>query len=304
MIERRVLPDRSNDEVVAALLEELAAGFAASRWAIIVTTGGLHRLHVGAAVRHTAYLMREIQAAVNRGDELVARILGRAQFEAFLIGLYLHHGGPDALEALAAGYHQALRSWAADIDQYNAKVTAARKAARKSNKRIRKANLNRDRHNTDHPEREPLPLLSLVPEPPLDLMDFNLEVPIGRADVVEAEGLPLREVVERLNRLFAEMGDPGGAVEVSYNYVFRALSTLGAHTTISVLDSYITGQDRNFIRVGNQMNAPPMGPGIAATAIVLTAFLGLTAMEPEADSGLLPSIVEVCAAARAGLPEK
>lgn len=285
-----------NPELAAALVAEIDAALAGNRWALRPTASGVLRLYAGASLVHTAHLMIEIQAAAEREEEVVARILGRAQFEAYLVGLYLHYGGKDALDALASDYRHSLDAWASDIDNYRAMVAADKKRISRRNRGIRRSNAHRTIHNLNYPDREPLQPIPEVRQPTFEPIDLDLSPPLLRWRHVPPAGLPLREVAERLNRLLREHGDGAAAMEVTYNYVYRSLSTFGAHTNVTVLDSYITDRERHFRRLSAKTTAPPMAGAVARGAIVLAAFLAEKVLEREADDGHLPIARAVCEA--------
>jgi hypothetical protein len=286
-----------NSDLAAALVAEIASALGRDRWAVRPTASGILRLYCGASLTHTANLMIQIQAAANREEEIVARILGRAQFEAYLIGLYLHYGGEEALDALASDYRHSLKAWAHDIDNYRAMVAAEKERISRRNERIRRANRHRTARNLKYPDCEPLELIPELAEPTFESIDLDLSAPLLRWSHVRPADLPLREVVGRLNRLLREDGDRAAAMELTYNYVYRSLSTFGAHTNVNVLDGYITGRERNFRRVSAKTTNPPMAGAVAGGAIVLCAFLAQSVLGHEADDGRLPIATAICEAA-------
>ena len=288
MVEIPAVEGESNDTTVARLVDEIDHAFSLDRWALLPTAGGTVRLYTGAGLRHTTYLMTEIHGAAARGADTIARILGRAQFEATLVTQYLHHGGETALDAIGADYHATLISWAADINQFNAMVAAEKRRIAKRNKAIRKSNTDRAAYNLKHPDGEQLELIAELPQPGFEPIDLDLTHPIYNASVIPPARLPLRGITQPLNALLRDKGDLAAAMEVSYNYVYRSLSTFGAHTNLSVLDSYITDRERNFLRLSERSTAPPMADAIEYTSIVLTAFLAMQILEPEVEHGLLP----------------
>ena len=180
--------------------------------------------------------------------------------------------------------------------QHKAILEAERRKAKKRNRAIRRANRNRATFNRAHPGEPQLELLPKVPVPSTQPVDLDLSPAIVIGGDFDPVRLPLREIATRLNPMLRRAGDASAAIEVSYNYVFRGLSTLGAHTNFWVIDGYISGRDRNFLRVADRPGVPPMLDEVAHTAIVLTAFLALTVLESEAEAGLLATAAEVWAA--------
>ncbi len=174
-------------------------------------------------------------------------------------------------------------------------VRASTKALRKRNRGIRRNNRDRLAHNDKHPDRPSLALNPELPLPEMQTIDFDLGPALLASEGFEAKALPLRELASR--PLLRTAGDGSAAAELSYNIVFRGLPTLGAHTNLWVVDSYITDRDRNFARVADSMQVSPMAPAVELGGIVLTAFLLLVVLEQEAEVGDLPMASTVAAAA-------
>lgn len=283
------------------LAAEVDAAFRSSRWAVPETTAGILKLYRGAALRHAIALLKDLLDCAKRDSEVAARILGRAHYEATIVGLYVHHGGMTALEQVGGDYVASLKQWQADMDAYNNSLRAALDRAHKRNRSIRRANANRTTFNIANPELPQLELLTEVRVAKQAPLDLDLQPVILAAGDFEPQRLPLRESASRLGRLLRDANDDTAAGEVSYNIVFRSLSTMGAHTNLWVLDAYIAERHKVLLRVGDRLGAKSLIPAITRAAVVLTAFLTLTVLADEADDGNLPTALKIWKDAEAGL---
>lgn len=270
-IPRPVTPAELSDGTVR-LLEEVNKTLAASRWAIL-DTGTEHikwLLYGAAALRHCCRLLYEMEVAAKTDQEFSVRLLGRAHLETWLIGLYIHYGGYEALARVAQDTRYGLEAMASDAAEFDKWLAAERKAARKSVRKVEQANSGIQRWNEENPDGRAKPLIELPHIPQLRPSDINFSDRIADFGSYEARSLPVSEVVDALTKLALEKGFGRENFRPLY-LIYRALSSIGTHPTLNVFDAYfIPG---NFIRVAP---VPINGSAIdttRATALHATAFL-------------------------------
>jgi hypothetical protein len=94
------------------LLAEVDTALCGSAFGILnnQTPGTIHRYYDAAALRHCCLLLRDIEICSEAGQEMTVRILGRVFMEAWLVALYIHFGGYEALRRVAqnTAHHVAL----------------------------------------------------------------------------------------------------------------------------------------------------------------------------------------------------
>jgi hypothetical protein len=269
---------------IGALIDEVDAAFAQDRWALLQTrtpAGSPHvseaaivRLHAGAGLRHCCALLSDINLARTEGRENLARLGARAHLESWLVAMYVHLGGIGALQAIDGSYQQELQRWNRSIVTYNSELKTERRKAAKKRRAVTKSNEDRLKHNELYPDREPLPLLPL-PAPPTAALN-EIDVTPALADIThgEARSLPLMEMIKHINRLLRDRGEPDPELQTVYDSAYRFLSMFGgAHTTLRVLDSYIIGRDRLFLRLAKEQTSSPMAWTLTNHAAMFTAHL-------------------------------
>lgn len=134
-------PEQLSDGTVR-LLAEVSEAFATSRWAIL-DRGSEHvtwLLYDGAALRHCCRLLYEMEIASAAGLELAVRLLARAHLEAWLVGLYVHYGGFEAVERVARDTRYSLEGTNNEVGQFDRWLTGEQKSARKRARKVQKAN--------------------------------------------------------------------------------------------------------------------------------------------------------------------
>jgi len=147
---------------VIDLLGEADEAFNSDRWAILDSRRqhATWLLYDGAALRHRGRLLYEIEVAAAACLELSVRMLGRAHMEAWLIGLYIHFGGYDALLKVAQDARHSLEGIELEARQFYEWLAAEKTAARKSGKKVAKTNSGIAQWNEKNPDAPPKPLLA------------------------------------------------------------------------------------------------------------------------------------------------
>ena len=143
------------------LVGEVDEAFSSDRWAI-VDSGREHAtwlLYDGAALRHCCRLLYEIEVAAAAGLELSVRMLGRAHMEAWLVALYIHFGGCEALLKVAQDARHSLEGIELEARQFDQRLAAEKTAARRSGRKVAKANSGIAQWNEKNPDVPPKPLL-------------------------------------------------------------------------------------------------------------------------------------------------
>jgi hypothetical protein len=269
-------PDTDLAGLVAELLVEVDAELDSDRYAFYRPAGPKVRAYQAASLRHCCELLAEIEAARIAGLELTMRALGRSHIEAFFVGLYLHLGGKEALDAMAGGYLANQRAQYNDLVRYNDRLRTQIRSARRRNKQIRRINAGLKIRYGDDAEQHLIPFVA-EPDRPLVTVLPVLETDPG--DAVE-QSLPLTEIMTRTERLLAERegGDP--SLAVIYALGFRGFSSVGTHTTLIMLEHYLPHNPlRAFIRSRRPMVPTMASSTVGHTSLHMTAALIRIAFE-------------------------
>jgi hypothetical protein len=163
---------------VIDLLDEVDEAFSSDRWAIL-DSGRRHAtwlLYDGAALRHCCRLLYEIEVAAAAGLELSVRMLGRAHMEAWLVALYIHFGGYEALLKVAQDARHSLEGIELEARQFDEWLAAQKTAARKSGRKVAKANSGIAQWNEKNPEVPAKPLLDEPYVSQLSSTNLDLEL--------------------------------------------------------------------------------------------------------------------------------
>jgi hypothetical protein len=258
---------------VSLLCAEIDTALSSDRWAFVRNWGVLSRAYAGAALRHCAVLLEEMDAARGAGREATVRVLLRAHVETWVIGMYLALGGDESLDAAAADYLATMNRWDRSLTAYNEKTRKARERAERRNARIRSDNEGKARWNASHPDLPPRPLVAEVPVPLRQPVEFDLAPALlGAQTDVPPKELKLSNVAARVDRLL-DAADDDLTVEAAYEVVYRALSTFATHATLPLLDSYLPRDQGYYIRVAREAGNQPVGESFSRNALVLTAML-------------------------------
>lgn len=270
-----IFPDDLSSDI-ARLLAEVDLELSSSRWSLLNT--GTDRVkwlaYSSAALRHCCRLLSEIEAGAQGGQELTVRVLGRVHLEAWLVALYIQLGGYEALTRFARDTRHNLTKLQASADQFDAQLKAERKDARKRRRKAEAANEGISRGNASNPNA-PKPLHDLPYVPQLEPFRLDLNDVIDEFGVHPAQGLPISEIVEALTKWGPERGFAQESLAPVY-VIYRFLSSVGAHTTMSVLEEYLATRKPNalFIKAAAAPNlGGPMTDAIRCSALYLTAAL-------------------------------
>jgi hypothetical protein len=193
---------------VIDLLDEVDEAFSSDRWAILDT--GRQRatwlLYDGAALRHCCRLLYEIEVAAAAGLELSVRMLGRAHMEAWLVALYIHFGGYEALLKVAQDARHSLEGIELEARQFDDWLAAEKTAARKSGRKVAKTNGGIAQWNEKNPDAHPKPLLDEPYVPQLSSTGLDLSSLIDGFGPHESQGLSMSEIVDTLTKWGPEKG--------------------------------------------------------------------------------------------------
>jgi hypothetical protein len=141
-------------------------------------------------------LLYEIEVAAAACLELSVRMLGRAHMEAWLIGLYIHFGGYEALLRVAQDARHSLEGIEFEARQFDEWLAAEKTAARKSGKKVAKTNGGIAQWNEKNPYAPPKPLLDEPYVPQLSSTGLDLSNLIEGFGPHEAQGLSVSEIVD------------------------------------------------------------------------------------------------------------
>lgn len=170
---------------VIDLLREVDEAFDSDKWAIL-DCGREHvtwLLYDGAALRHCCRLLYEIEVAAAACLELSVRLLGRAHLEAWLVALYVHFGGYEALCKVAQDARHRLEGIDLEAKQFDEWLAAEKRAAHKSGKKVAKTNRGIAQRNESNPDAPAKPLLDEPYVPRLSPAGLDL------SNLVEGFGL-------------------------------------------------------------------------------------------------------------------
>lgn len=256
-------------DLAERLLDEVDRELSTDRWAIlnIETKHATWRRYDMAALRHCCGLVREIEAATAGGLEFAVRTLGRAHMEAWLTALYIHFGGHEAVVRVAQNTECQTTAFVNDSQEFDKWLKGERKAARRSARKVEKANEHISLRNTSNPELPPLPLLSAPHIPQLAETRVGMR---DRMDGIDPQPLPVRDVVDLLTKLAVEKGFGQESFWPIY-LIYRALSMIGTHPTMHVLRSYLIA--KGFVRSSASLQADSAADLVRISSIHGTAFL-------------------------------
>ena len=171
-------------------------------------------------------LLEDIYHASEENRETTSRILSRAHFESWLVGMYLALAEDEALDALASDYSAKANAWKSQLTEYNNAIEQRKKAARKRNKGIRKSNAHRAIRNERYSDKEPLPILAEVPLPNKEPLQFQIEdVLAGASTDVPPRDLVLKNTATRVDQLLEQTGSDL-TVEAIYIVAYRSMLPL------------------------------------------------------------------------------
>ena len=226
------------DDLIASVIAESRDAFKSDRWTLLPNDGTIVAAHAAAGLAHCCVLAEELVVAHARGQEMVGRLLARALFETWIVSYYIQLGGTDALTAIAGDYVYSRTSASVSLARHDEELAQRRKEARRRNRRIDKANRNIATWNDQHPHEPPKPLHQRLLEPVGVAAGVTADEWRSRLPNVTPSRLPLIEIVKRLAPITRARGYEE-TYEAAYHLAYRSLSSLGAHPSLFVLDSYL-----------------------------------------------------------------
>jgi hypothetical protein len=258
---------------VIDLLGEVDEAFNSDLWAILDSRSQHAKwlLYDGAALRHCCRLLYEIEMAASAGLELSVRTLGRVHMEAWLVALYIHFGGYDALLKVAQDARHSLEGIELEARQFDERLAADKAAALKSGKKVKGTNNGIAQWNEKNPDA-PKPLLDEPYMPQLSPAGLDLGDLIEGFDPHQAQGLSVSEIVDTLTKWGPEKGFSRESFRPIY-LIYRTLSAIGLHASMNILDAYFV--PGGFIRIAPMLVNGSASDSVRATSLYGTAFLAV-----------------------------
>jgi len=264
-------PEELSDGI-ARLLAEVADVLASDRWAIL-DRGSEHvtwLLYDAAALRHCCRLLYELEIAAAANLELAARLLARAHLETWLVGLYIHYGGFEALERVAQDTRCGLEATNNDAKHFDQWLTGEKRSSRQRGQRVARTNEGIAKWNESNPEAPGKPMLEVPYVPQLRTTGLDLTDRIEDFGAYEAQSLAVSEVVDALTELAPLKGFGRESFRPIY-LIYRVLSAIGTHPTMHVFDAYFLPGP--FIRIAPLPVNGSIIDNARITALHATAFL-------------------------------
>jgi hypothetical protein len=269
----------STDDLVVIgqeLIVEIDNELSSDRWAIW-NGGSNHQKYLiydAASRRNCAKLLDELMVAATYSSEMTVRILGRAHIESFIYGLYLHHGGYQALVRIKANAKELNLRLANDLTEWNEWLKTERTKKRRQLKRVRSHNEDLKERNTHYNADQQLPLIDEPHIPRAAYALVNLDEIRNSPKDVDPQALSVLEVIHLLTGLGRVNGFSRESFIPIY-HVYRVLSSIGPHPSPYVYDSYVRPHffDDSFIRTGHSLETPSSANQTLVNALFSTAIL-------------------------------
>jgi hypothetical protein len=153
-------------------------------------------------------------------------MLGRAHMEAWLVALYIHFGGYEALLKVAQDARPSLEGIELEARQFDEWLAAEKIAAGKSGTKVAKTNGGIAQWNEKNPDVPPEPLLDEPYMPQLSSTGLDLSSLIDGFGPHEAQGLSMSEIVDTLTKWGPEKGFSRESFRPIY-LIYRTLSAIG-----------------------------------------------------------------------------
>jgi hypothetical protein len=222
-----------------------------------------------AGLSHCCVLLDELDHLRQTENDLVAVLVGRALLETWLTATWIFFGRDDALDVLQGSYRKNMRTMEgnlkASIDRAKSRqaVTQARRdAAIVTNEKI----LARNAAKGIDIELRLVPTVPDVMEVDVDLTSLDNAV----SGVPEGE-ITFETMALRIGPWAESKGVGGGNWDTVYHFLYRTLSTWGAHPTYWLFNTYF--------EVGPWMTHVKARPESDGRALTVTrAMVELTAM--------------------------
>lgn len=226
-----------------------------------------------AGLAHCCVLLEELENLRVEGNDLVAVLIGRACLETWLTATYSWLGREAALDGIAGTYVKNLRTMDSNLKESIVNAKARFKEATERRDHIIETNKQIAKHN---PSKE------LIEVPPLPVP--VMEVDVDSRPLIAMAGNPpeadvsLIEMAQKIGPLAEEKGAGGGNWETVYHFLYRALSTWGAHPTYWLLNAYL-GQDTWLVHVKDRPDSDGRSHTVTRAMIELTAMLAAEIFE-------------------------
>ena len=216
------------------LITEIDAELSSDRWAI--WNGGSRNqkylIYNAASLRNCAKLLDELMIAANGSREMTLRILGRAHIESFIYGLYLHHGGYEALVRIMAAAKDLNLRLANALDQWNKWLEAEISRRELQLEKVRRYNESLRERNLLYDVDQQIPLLDEPRLPRANYARINLDELRDSPKDVDPQALSVIDVIHLLTRLGRAKGFSRESFIPIY-HVYRVLSSVGPHLGMS-----------------------------------------------------------------------
>lgn len=255
---------------LAAVRSEVGEAFATDRFAVLRRERTVAQMYAAAALAHCCHLAGVVVDLHARGDELAARMIARGVFESWTVGLFLHYGGYEAANALWGDFHHEVKTQAEQAELHDSELRRKRKAVAEANAKIERNNVGKRAWNEAHPGETPKRLEELLPDVPGVLIEYDWSERMHLFAESTPQKLPLKTMIDKLRVLTREAGDEQ-TFDAAYVYMFRGLSTVGAHTNLRVLDWYLDDADGRATFVRARQDARP--PSSLQDANLLSVLL-------------------------------
>ncbi len=222
-----------------------------------------------AGLAHCCVLLEELDHLRQTENDLVAVLVGRALLETWLTATWIFFGRDDALDILQGSYRKNMRTMEgnlkASIDRAKSRqadAQARRDAAIATNEKI----ASRNAAKGTNVELRPVPIVPDVMEVDVDLTSLDNEV-----SGVPEEEITFETMAVRIGPWAEAKGVGGGNWDTVYHFLYRTLSTWGAHPTYWLLNTYF--------ELGPWMTHVKARPEPDGRAVTVTrAMVELTAM--------------------------
>lgn len=226
-----------------------------------------------AGLAHCCVLLEELQNLRAEGNDLVAVLVGRACLETWLTATYSWLGREAALDGIAGTYVKHLRTMDSNLKDSIDNAKRRLKEATERRDRIIETNKQIAKH---HPTR----VLIEVPPSPVPVMEVEVDSGplIAMAGNQPEADVSLVEMAQKIGPWAEERGVGGGNWETVYHFLYRALSTWGAHPTYWLLNAYLS-QDTWLVHVKDRHDPDGRSNTVTRAMIELTAMLAAELFE-------------------------
>ena len=134
--------------------------------------------------------------------EYAVRALARAHMEAWLVSLYIHLGGYEAVEKLAGAARHSLDGLEAEAEEFNKQLVKDKRRARCSARKVAATNEGIARWNSQNPDR-PKDLIEPPHIPQLALIKLDLAAAQADFASFTPQKLPVAEMVDAVTKMAA-----------------------------------------------------------------------------------------------------